>query len=174
MRQKLWCALGTKQTRPKMAQAPTAPCPLSIADIYFFYELKVVASHAEALRWVEQVHRAKEYNNCGEACGCSDRAMSVAKTELGCHLIRLQSSAPLLRHISLPVQGVVTQPGQSDEPAGRLSRYASEPFFGTQSDFSRLALELGADGGLLYTDAAHVVLCSPREKDLSSIVDSAV
>ena len=124
--------------RHRMAQQhsrgwPSAPFTLSIADAYFFEELSAALSHTQATHWL--AHHA----NCKQR----SRANSLAG-----------SATPVLSCLQLEAAGSAMC---SPLPAERNSWRT------VQAEISGLALELGADRGLLYTDAAHRVLdVSPR------------
>ena len=117
------CGMSQKQ----LSRARPETFTPSIADAFFFEELSVTLSSAEASHWLAQLFHAP---------GCPGGQPSAASSS------QRDAVSPVSRPYDAPLARDVA--GES-----------------VHAEMSELALELGEDMGLLYTDAAHVVLDSP-------------
>lgn len=115
-----------------LKEANSTPSTLSIADSFFFEELSATWGYAHAAHWLAQHVNAP----AGRQSGARSADRSSASSPLSSP--RRQQTASLSSESEQTYQ-------TSD----------------THSDMSELAHELGAEGCLLYTDAAHVVLDVP-------------
>ena len=122
------------------ASAAHSHAALSIADAFFFDELTTNVGYAEAAHWL---------GKHAHAPGAGRRSGAMSST---CSSVSSPLSSP-----RRPNDAAL--PGAFPAPTSPcLSANA-----GNASEMSELAMGLGADGGLLYTDAAHMVLeGSPR------------
>ncbi len=115
-----------------LKEANSTSSTLSIADSFFFEELSATMGYAHAAHWLAQHVNA----HAGRRSGARSADRSSGSSPLSSP--RRQQTASLSSESEQTYQ-------TSD----------------TRSDISELAHKLGADGCLLYTDAAHVVLDVP-------------
>ena len=125
--------------------APRAPAShshaaLSVAETFFFEELAANAGYAEAAHWL-RTERTRSVRS-----GAMSSAMSSTMSSTSCSSVSSPVCSPR-RPNGACLSGALSIPG--------TTRMAS--------DMSELALGLGEDGGLLYTDAAHKVLEGPPQ-----------
>jgi hypothetical protein len=115
-----------------LKEANSTSSTLSIADSFFFEELSATLGYAHAAHWLAQYVNAPAGRRSGARS--ADRS---------------SCSSPF----SSPRRQQTASLSSESEQTCQTSD--------TRSDMSELAHELGADGCLLYTDAAHVVLDVP-------------
>ena len=137
--------LKADESAPRGVAAQTHA--LSITDAYFVEELTASVGYAEAARWLDT-----HAHGSGARCR---RSMTVSSSPM----TSISSSAAASPSPSS--QCSPRRPNEAPLP-GALS--SGQARMRMAWDMSELAMGLGADRGLLYTDAAHMVLEGSLQK----------
>jgi hypothetical protein len=166
----------------------------SIADSYFFNEISSKMGEGQAMAWLLEDRKRRERSTSMSTSGStsprsSHSAYVTSKTFVSCTEYGervLHKVSPCLRHVvSRPLADSVDNSthGSSTADAAMVGTSSACPSkFVSVADatgddgevWNCEVLKMGANAGLLYTDAAHIVLEKTTEAPKTSFIASSV